>query len=85
MIKERKRLIMVPRETPYSEIHLTNMLALSRLGVTILPASPSFYGLPRSLDDLLDTVVGRVCDQLGLSHALTRRWGGDVALKEETS
>ena len=81
VLKERRRLIVVPRETPYSEIHLTNMLALTRVGALILPASPSFYGLPRSIDELLDSVVGRVLDQLGLSHALTRRWGGDVALR----
>jgi flavin prenyltransferase len=83
VIKERKRLVMVPRETPYSEIHLTNMLALTRMGVLIMPASPSFYGRPASIVQLLDTVVGRVCDQLGLEHSLTRRWGGDVTRKEE--
>jgi flavin prenyltransferase len=83
-IKERKRLIMVPRETPYSEIHLTNMLALARLGVTIMPASPSFYGKPESVGQLLDTVVGRICDQLGLPHRLTRRWGADIGLEKRT-
>jgi flavin prenyltransferase len=76
VIKERKRLIVVPRETPYSEVHLTNMLALARLGVTVLPASPSFYGQPESIGQLLDTVVGRICDHLGLPQQLTRRWGG---------
>lgn len=75
VIKEHKRLIMVPRETPYSEIHLTNLLALARLGVTVLPASPSFYGRPKTIEQLLDTVIGRICDHLGLSHQLIRRWG----------
>ena len=75
VIKEKKKLIMVPRETPLSEIHLTNLLALARLGVTVMPASPSFYGKPQSIAQLLDTVVGRVCDQLGLPHQLLRRWG----------
>jgi 4-hydroxy-3-polyprenylbenzoate decarboxylase len=77
VIKERKRLILVPRETPYSEIHLTNMLALTRMGAMILPASPSFYSRPENLSQLLDTVVGRICDQLGLAHRLTRRWGSE--------
>jgi 4-hydroxy-3-polyprenylbenzoate decarboxylase len=76
VIKEKKRLIMVPRETPYSEIHLTNLLALARLGVTVMPASPSFYGQPETIGQLLDTVVGRLCDHLGLPQPLTRRWGG---------
>lgn len=84
VLKERKRLIMVPRETPYSEIHLTNMLALTRMGALIMPASPSFYGRPDSIAQLLDTVVGRICDQLGLEHTLTRRWGADLARKEKT-
>ena len=84
VIKERKRLIMVPRETPYSEIHLTNLLALARLGVTVLPASPSFYGRPETIEQLLDTVIGRVCDHLGLSHQLIRRWGaqGQARLRD---
>lgn len=75
MLKERKKLIVVPRETPYAEIHLANMLALTRMGAIVLPASPSFYGRPADLTQLLDTVVGRLCDQLGLEHRLTRRWG----------
>jgi flavin prenyltransferase len=75
VIKEKKQLIMVPRETPYSELHLSNLLALARLGVTVMPASPSFYGQPTSIGQLLDTVIGRLCDHLGLPHQLTRRWG----------
>jgi 4-hydroxy-3-polyprenylbenzoate decarboxylase len=74
-LKERKRLIVVPREMPYSEVHLKNMLELTRLGALVLPASPSFYAKPQTLTDLLDTVVGRVLDHLGLEHTLTRRWG----------
>lgn len=76
-IKERKTLIMVPREMPYSEVHLTNLLTLAKLGVMVLPASPSFYGRPTSIVQLLDTVVGRVLDHLGLPHQLTRRWGAE--------
>ena len=83
VLKERKRLILVPRETPYSEIHLTNMLALTRMGAMILPASPSFYGRPENLSQLLDTVVGRICDQLGLEHRLVRRWGADAGAARE--
>lgn len=77
VIKERKKLIMVPRETPCSEVHLTNLLALARAGVVVLPASPSFYERPTTVVQLLDTVIGRVCDHLGLPHQLTRRWGED--------
>ena len=80
MLKERRKLILVPRETPYSEVHLKNMLELTRAGAVIMPASPSFYGRPRSVEQLLDTVIGRVCDHLGLDQSLTRRWGSDVNL-----
>lgn len=77
-LKERKQLIVVPREMPYSELHLRNMLELTRLGALVLPASPSFYALPASVTELLDTVVGRLLDHLGLEHTLTRRWGSAV-------
>jgi 4-hydroxy-3-polyprenylbenzoate decarboxylase len=83
-LKERKKLIVVPRETPYSEIHLKNMLELTRAGALIMPASPSFYGRPQSLPELLDTVVGRLCDHLGLAHALTRRWGENINLEKRS-
>ncbi|HEX5660007.1 MAG TPA: UbiX family flavin prenyltransferase [Polyangiales bacterium] len=76
-IKERKKLIMVPREMPYSEVHLTNLLTLTRLGVLVMPASPSFYSQPTTIAQLIDTVIGRVCDHLGLAHQLTRRWGAE--------
>jgi len=78
VLKERRQLIVVPRETPYSEIHLKNMLELTRLGALVMPASPSFYGQPSSITQLLDTVVGRLLDHLSLHHTLTRRWGADA-------
>ena len=74
-LKEGRPLVLVPRETPLSAIHLENMLKLARLGVRIVPAMPGFYGQPETLDDLVDFQVGRVLDQLGISHALYRRWG----------
>ena len=75
MMKERRKLVLVVRETPLSAIHLENMLAVTRAGAVVLPASPSFYSKPETLDSLLDTVVGRVLDQLGLSNKLMPRWG----------
>ena len=82
MIKERRSLVVVPRETPLSVIHLENLTALARVGVTVLPAMPSFYGKPEGVDALLDTVVGRLLDHLGLEHDLSHRWG---TKKEEKS
>jgi 4-hydroxy-3-polyprenylbenzoate decarboxylase len=75
MLKERRALVVVPRETPLSVIHLENLTALARAGATILPAMPSFYGKPASLEQAVDTVVARVLDHLGLEHALVTRWG----------
>jgi flavin prenyltransferase len=75
MIKERRTLIVVPREAPLSAIHLENLLALSRAGVVVLPACPSFYGKPATLQDAVDTVVARVIDHLGIDHAIGPRWG----------
>ncbi len=75
MIKEKRNLVLVPRETPLSAIHLKNLLELAQLGVTVMPAMPSFYGQPTSVDALLDTVVARILDHLGLPNDLTRRWG----------
>jgi len=77
MLKERRPLILVPRETPFSAIHLEHMLNLSRLGVTILPAAPGFYHRPQSVADLVDFIVARLLDHLGVEHALVRRWGGE--------
>ena len=80
MLKERKRLVLVPREAPYSSIHLENMLSVTRAGAIVLPASPSFYGRPATLSDALDTVLARVLDHLGVQHELSRRWGHEVKL-----
>ncbi|MDX2463859.1 MAG: flavin prenyltransferase UbiX [Porticoccus sp.] len=74
-IKERRQLIVVPRETPLSEIHLENMLKLARLGVTILPAMPGFYQNPETIDDLIDFVVARILDHLEIDQTLLPRWG----------
>lgn len=74
-LKEGRRLILVPRETPVSAIMLENELRLARLGVAIVPANPGFYSRPESVEDLVDFVVGKVLDQLGQSHDLFRRWG----------
>jgi 4-hydroxy-3-polyprenylbenzoate decarboxylase len=73
-LKERRTLVLVPRETPYSMIHLENMLRLSRAGAVVLPASPGFYHRPQSIDDLIDFVVGRVLSQLGVEHRVGPRW-----------
>jgi 4-hydroxy-3-polyprenylbenzoate decarboxylase len=74
-LKERRTLVLVPRETPYSTIHLENMLRLTRAGAVVLPASPGFYHRPTSIDELVDFVVARVLDHLGVEHTLGRRWG----------
>ncbi len=75
VIKEGRKLILVPRETPFSAIHLENMLKLARLGVVILPPNPGFYHSPATLDDLVDFVVARILDQLGIDNDLAPRWG----------
>lgn len=75
VLKEKGQLILVPRETPYSVIHLDNMLTLARLGATILPASPGFYQQPKQLDDLVDFVVARILDHLAIEQRLMPRWG----------
>lgn len=74
-LKEGRKLILVPREAPFSAIHLENMLKLARLGVVILPAAPGFYHQPQSIDDLVDFIVARILDQLGLPQTLVPRWG----------
>ncbi len=76
VLKERRTLVLVPRETPLSEIHLENMLKLVRMGVRMVPAMPAFYSRPQSLDDLVNFVVGKVLDTLGVRHDLFTRWGG---------
>jgi 4-hydroxy-3-polyprenylbenzoate decarboxylase len=75
MLKESRKLILVPRETPLSAIHLENMLKLSRSGAVILPANPGFYHHPASIQDLVDFVVARILDHLGIAHQLVARWG----------
>ena len=74
-LKERHKLIIVPRETPYSDVLLENMLKLSRMGCVILPASPGFYHRPMTVDDLVDFVVARILDQLGITQELMLTWG----------
>ncbi len=76
MIKERRRLVLVPRETPLSTVHLKNMAELSQLGATILPAMPGFYGKPETMDDLIDFVVGKTLDGLGIENNYYQRWEG---------
>lgn len=75
VLKERKLLILVPRETPYSEIHLQNMLTLTRMGAVILPASPGFYNKPSSIEDLVDFIVARILGHLGIPQDLVPKWG----------
>jgi len=75
ILKERRTLIVVPRETPLALVHLENLTRLARLGALVLPAMPSFYGRPATLDDAIDTVVGRILDHLGIEHDMVRRWG----------
>jgi len=75
MIKENRKLIMVPRETPFSAIHLENMLKLARLGVCILPPNPGFYFQPTQLTEIVDFVVGKILDQAGIEQTITPRWG----------
>ena len=74
-LKERRQLIMVPREAPYSEIHLEHMLKLTRMGVVMIPASPGFYNRPASVEDMIDFVVARILNQLGIEQQLLPRWG----------
>jgi flavin prenyltransferase len=74
-LKERRRLVLVPRETPYSAIHLENMLRLTRAGAVVLPASPGFYHRPTQIAELVDFVVARVLDHLDVEHSIGRRWG----------
>ncbi|MFZ2852984.1 MAG: flavin prenyltransferase UbiX [Rhodocyclaceae bacterium] len=75
VLKEGRKLVLVPRETPFSAIHLENMLRLSRAGAVILPPNPGFYHHPQCVEDIVDFVVARILDQLGVPHALMRRWG----------
>ncbi len=75
VLKERKQLLLVPREAPYSALHLEHMLTLTRMGAVILPASPGFYHKPQGIEDLIDFIVARILDHLGVPHTLIKRWG----------
>lgn len=78
VLKERRRLLLVARETPLSDLHLENLLKLSRMGVTIMPPVPAFYNHPQTLDDMVDHIVARVLDQFGVSARFARRWDGKM-------
>lgn len=82
-LKERRRLVLMARETPLNDIHLENMLALSRMGVVIAPPMPAFYTQPRTIDDLIDHTVGRVLDLFGLEMPRLQRWAGIGAIAEQ--
>ena len=84
VLKERRKLVLMAREAPLSEIHLENMLKLSRMGVIIYPPMPGFYNHPRTLDDLVDHIVMRVLDQFGLHLDLTKRWTGNMSTPVES-
>ena len=75
-LKERRRLVLVTRESPLSPIHLENMLKAGRAGATIMPASPGFYNHPNDITELITSFSGRILDALGIDHELTRRWAG---------
>jgi 4-hydroxy-3-polyprenylbenzoate decarboxylase len=75
VLKEGRKLILVPRETPFSAIHLENMLRLSRAGAVILPPNPGFYHHPKNVQDIIDFVVARILDQINVPHTLIQRWG----------
>jgi len=80
-LKEKRKLILVPRETPYATVQLENMAKLSGYGVVILPANPGYYNNPESIEDLVDFVVSRILDQLDVEHNLSQRWsGGEVTV-----
>jgi 4-hydroxy-3-polyprenylbenzoate decarboxylase len=76
VLKERRTLVLVPRETPYSTIHLENMLRVARAGATVLPASPGFYHRPSGIDQLVDFVVARILDHAGIENTVAPRWHG---------
>jgi 4-hydroxy-3-polyprenylbenzoate decarboxylase len=84
VLKERRRLVIVPRETPLSEIHLENLLKLARMGVSIVPPMPAFYNHPATLDDMIDHIVARVLDQFDIDAAFARRWDGVMHASKPT-
>jgi flavin prenyltransferase len=74
-LKERRKLIVVPRETPLGLIPLKNLVSITEAGAVVLPAMPAFYTLPKTVSDMVDFIVGRICDQLGVDNKLLQRWG----------
>jgi flavin prenyltransferase len=76
-LKERRKLVLVPRETPLSLVHLENMAAVTRAGAIVLPAAPGFYHQPQSIAELVDFIVARILDQFDIDHTIGRRWGGE--------
>ena len=83
VLKERRRLVMVVREAPLSDIHLENMLKLSRMGAVVLPPMPAFYNRPRTVDDIVEHTVSRVLDQFGLDVSGAERWSGEMGVGQE--
>ena len=83
VLKERRRLVLVVREAPLSDIHLENMLKLSRMGAMVLPPMPAFYNRPRTVDDIVDHTVSRVLDQFGLDVSGVERWSGEMGVGQE--
>ena len=77
MLKEQRKLILVPREAPFSTLHLENMLKLSKMNAVILPANPGFYHHPQTVEAIIDFIVARILDQLGIQHTLMERWGDE--------
>lgn len=84
VLKEGRKLVLVPRETPLSTIHLENMLALSRMGVAMVPPMPAYYNHPQTVDDITQHIVTRVLDQFGLNHLKARRWNGRQTAKNSS-
>lgn len=82
-LKERRQLVLVPREAPYSEIHLENMLKLTRMGAVVLPASPGFYHKPETINDMIDFVVARILSQIGIEQSFMPRWGDALLQSDE--
>jgi 4-hydroxy-3-polyprenylbenzoate decarboxylase len=85
VLKERRRLVVVPREMPLSDIHLENMLKLSRAGAVIMPPMPAFYTHPQSLDEMVDHIVARILDQFGIAAKQARRWNGKMAARSKAA